>query len=193
MISGADTYIDNEERSAVQLSQDIVDVRTRRAGGIADDGAVQTHLEHGRTIQDLQGPRPHSREGHVRGRGRLRGDGPRHMATSWFPKSSREASPGEIAGRSVEYWEKARDLTQQQLYLDDGLEMLHIARECIPKGTFNPYHQARRGDFAVSHDRFHHVRADIFIELGGTTILFAFVFSDAFRALLTKGVERDVA
>ncbi|RYP71807.1 hypothetical protein DL769_004613 [Monosporascus sp. CRB-8-3] len=71
--------------------------------------------------------------------------------------------------------------------------MLDIVRECIPKAAFNPYHQARRDDFAVSHDLFHNVRTDIFHGVGQRRRRHRLrVFSDAFRAPLTKGVEKEV-
>ncbi|RYP25206.1 hypothetical protein DL765_000087 [Monosporascus sp. GIB2] len=184
----------------------------QRAGEIAEDGAVQTHAGHGRTIEIFR----------VRGRGVAKATfedadiyGKTGKAYGDLPISGERErrTAREIGGGSEDYWKKARDLAQQQLYLDDALEagarealesdllhvddpnlskMLDIVRERIPKTAFNPYHQARRDGFAVSHDLFRHVRVDIVMALDDAGAVIAFVFSDAFRALPTKGGEKEV-
>lgn len=73
--------------------------------------------------------------------------------------------------RTDDYWQKARSLAQQQLYLNPDLEdqvrqqieagdlkndpaffkmMSYVEKGC-PIKTHNPYHQAKRNEYAVEN------------------------------------------
>lgn len=66
-------------------------------------------------------------------------------------------------------------MAQQQVHLDPTLEeevekrlkaendkafleILGIAKTAIPRASSNPYHQARRNQYAVDHNLFYHIK-----------------------------------
>ncbi|KAI0129008.1 hypothetical protein BJ170DRAFT_721909 [Xylariales sp. AK1849] len=120
---------------------------------------------------------------------------------------------GQIGGKTDDYWRRARNLAQQQLHVNAELEskvreemnngcandlafskILDVVTKCVSRKAFNPYYQARRNEFAVSKRIFHRIEdTDIIMVLDKADNVIAFVCSDAFRKLLTKGVEEDVA
>lgn len=185
-----DTYIETEEASVESLARDILDIKTKTAREISDSGEVESHSEcgriietfklHGRTIAkvtleeaDVYNP-PYSNlrvskelEQRIN---REMGDQPALVVEQWVVAHLLLSRAGQIGGRTQDYWKRARDLAQQQLYLDPLLEkkaldkiaagcpedpsfrrMIDMVKKCILRKTFNPYIQAQRDEWAVSH------------------------------------------
>ena len=120
---------------------------------------------------------------------------------------------GQIEGRTQDYWRKARDLAQQHLHINPDLEgkvgeemsrghhtddlafaeMLDIVKHALKQRAANPYHQAMRDEYAVENGLFHHIKdSDITMILDKNDKVIGFFFSDAFRKLLSKNVEKRV-
>ncbi|KAI0385389.1 hypothetical protein F5Y04DRAFT_292009 [Hypomontagnella monticulosa] len=234
-----ETHIDTDQEYFIQLEQDIIDIKTKPAKEIADDGVVQVYTKFERTIEtfkldgrtvakatfrniDVYGKKPYSElqlsktfESDIDENIGLRPD---ICVEQWIAAHILLSTGRQIGGRTSDYWKRAQDLAQRQLYLakDLGLQthemlfvkgssvpmpsndknfvkMLSIVSECIKSSPFNPYHQALRDEHAVSHNMFHHVKADILMALDAKGAVIAFSFSDPFRALLSKRVEAKVA
>ncbi|RYP50967.1 hypothetical protein DL768_003633 [Monosporascus sp. mg162] len=179
------THVDSEERSAVPALAG--HRRISRPGGrgeIADDGAVQTHAEHGRTIEAFgvhsrtvakatfgdagvygktgkaYGDLPVSEELERRIAGET-GDKPALDAEQWAAAEICSASPGRSQPLCLDDGLEARAreaLESDSLHVDDPniSRMLDVVRKCIPKAAFNTYRQARRDAFAVFNGLFHH-------------------------------------
>ncbi|KAI0004347.1 hypothetical protein F4779DRAFT_74933 [Xylariaceae sp. FL0662B] len=118
---------------------------------------------------------------------------------------------GQIGGRTQDYWKKARDLAQQALYKEPDLgkniriqikdetedanfdTMMRIVEESIQRKTANPYHQARRDQYAADHGLFYRVEdSEIIMILDKADNVIAFQMDDAFRKFLRKGIENKV-
>ncbi|KAI0832986.1 hypothetical protein F5Y06DRAFT_290337 [Hypoxylon sp. FL0890] len=232
-----ETHIDKKVPSIIQLQEDIVNIKTKLANEIADDGKVVTSSKLGRTIETF---RVHGRtvtkavfkDADVYGKkmkaysdlriskefekevNNKMGIKPPLEVEQWVATHVLLSVGGQIGGATGDYWRKTRDLAQQHLFLDESLEartreeiksgslvandpsfaaVLDIVKKCISRAGFNPYHQAQRDDFAISQDMFYRVQSDIFMALDGAGVVIAFVFSDSFRTLLTKSIEKKVA
>ncbi|RYO92891.1 hypothetical protein DL766_009131 [Monosporascus sp. MC13-8B] len=161
---------DSDECSVIQFSQDIIDIKTRRAGEIADDGAVQTHAEHGRTIEIFG----------VRGGA---------VAKATFKDADVYGKRGKACGDLPISGELERRITRE---VGDkpalGVEQWATA-EILPASPGRSVEEAR------TTGRKHRVwpgGSYIFVALDGAGAVVAFVFSDTFCALLSKGVEKEV-
>jgi len=109
-----------------------------------------------------------------------------------------------------EYWSKARDLAQQQLYTNPGLEktvedhlkknefdpvlkrVLEIVKSANPKDMPNPYHQAQRIVFAVDNKLFYTINSEIVMILDKADYIIGFSCWDTFLQLLQKSTEDKV-
>ncbi|KAH9999724.1 hypothetical protein F4779DRAFT_635797, partial [Xylariaceae sp. FL0662B] len=125
---------------------------------------------------------------------------------------------GQVGGRTCDYWNKARELAQQQLYLHSELEkkvqkrmqvkeniaendiafgqMLNIVEKVIMGKAHNPYHQAQRDQYAVSAGIFHRIKnVDVVMVLDKSDNVIVFQLANAFRELFTKGknIEKEIA
>lgn len=192
-----DTSIETEEASVASLARDIFDIKTKTAQDIADTGEVESHREYGRVIETfkLHGrtiakvtlkeadvyKSPYSNlrvskelEQRIN---REMGDQPTLVVEQWVAAHLLLSRAGQIGGRTQDYWKRARDLAQQQLYLDPLLEkkaldkiaagcpedpsfrrMIDMVKKCILRKTFNPYTQAQRDEWAVSHGLLYHIK-----------------------------------
>ncbi|KAL1858752.1 hypothetical protein Daus18300_009886 [Diaporthe australafricana] len=120
---------------------------------------------------------------------------------------------GQIGGRTDSYWKTARSLAQEQFYLNPDLtdkvqeqieagelakdpafsKMLAKVKKGCPTKIYNPYHQARRNEFAADNGLLHKVqKADIVLVLDQSDNIILFQCTDVFRRLLTKGVQSRV-
>ncbi|KAJ0108799.1 hypothetical protein J7T55_011290 [Diaporthe amygdali] len=120
---------------------------------------------------------------------------------------------GQIGGRTDQYWKEARSLAQQQLYLNPDLEnkvrqqmeagghdkdpaffkMLEIVKEGCPTKVFNPYHQAKRNDYATDNKLLYNIQnTDIVLVLDQSDNIILFQCSDVFKQLLTKAIQKLV-
>lgn len=118
---------------------------------------------------------------------------------------------GQIGGRTDDYWKLARSLAQQQLYLNPDLEdevrqqiyagghekdpafskMLTLVKKGCPIRTYNPYHQAKRNDYATNNGLLYKVEnTDIVMVLDQSDNLILFQCKDVFKQLLTKAVQK---
>ncbi|KAI1085231.1 hypothetical protein F5B20DRAFT_589995 [Whalleya microplaca] len=213
------THIDTQEPSVVQLAQDIINIKTKPAPEIADSGSFQEFTEYGRKIEtfklngravtkatfddaDVYGkigkpyndlPTSKSFEREISNN---MGDKPSLGVEQWVTSQVLLCLAGQIGGRTDDYWKKARDLAQQQLYLDEQLDAR--ARKEIDADSSDSKDASFskmlsiRDEYAVTHGLFHHVKADIFMALDMTGAVIAFTFSNGFRSLLTKGIEKEV-
>ncbi|KAI1076942.1 hypothetical protein F5B20DRAFT_593578 [Whalleya microplaca] len=212
-----ETHIDLEQPSVIEISEDIISIKTKPAKQIADVGKVKRWREHGRIIERFK---LHSRtvckvrledadiysKGSTYSRCKISqevenvitkaiGNQPALEVEQWVAAQILLARAGQIGGRSQDYWRKARDLAQQQLFLNHELEalILRLVKFCIKQESFNPYHQAQRDEYAVAHDVFYYIEdTDVVLVLDKSANVIAFQFSDAFRHLLTKAVEKEV-
>ncbi|CAJ2513191.1 Uu.00g013100.m01.CDS01 [Anthostomella pinea] len=231
------THIDNDNLVILELAKDIVDIQQKPANEIADARAFKSHEEHERVIETF---RLHNRSvAKIRIRDCNAFDGGGPYSKCKIAKAIKEAmdkgadSPGpppsvaveqmvatrillarggEIEGRTSDYWRKAIDLAQQELYLDPELQnktrqeiiddsgdatfklMLRVVKESIKIQTPNPYHQSRRDQYAVDHGIFYHVKdTDIVMVLDKVDNVIAFQMRDAFRTLLPGGIDKAVA
>lgn len=120
---------------------------------------------------------------------------------------------GQIGGRTDDYFKQARSLAQQQLYVSPELEnevrkqieaddhevdeafskMLALVKKGCPRRAFNPYHQAKRDEYATDNGLLYKVRnTDIVMILDRSDNLVLFQCSDVFKKLLTKAVQKLV-
>ena len=118
---------------------------------------------------------------------------------------------GQIGGRTVDYWIRARDMAQQRLWLDGTLvskvesetkdqgsrddafeKMLNIVTEALSRSKFNPYYQATRDESAINRGVFRRIEADIVMVLDKRNAVIAFIFADAFRSVLSMEVQEQV-
>ncbi|RYP05203.1 hypothetical protein DL764_003983 [Monosporascus ibericus] len=227
-----DTHIDVDLPRMARLSRDIMDIKTRSSREIADDGVgdchcrhnqvIETFTLHGRTVAkvnmedaDVFGPgSPYSRGGVSKELERKLdeevGTQPTLEIEQWVAAHLLLAKAGQVrAGRTEDYWRRARDMARQQLYTNKELEgkvrkqmqgdspdatfndMIGMVRKGLMK-TFNPYTQRERDKYAVKHELLHFVEADIVMVLDKANHVIAFPFSEAFGELLTKKVENEV-
>lgn len=178
--------IDKDNLNIVALAQDISDVKNRNAEDIADTHTLRTEIDAGRTIElfKLRGRRVAKVviEGvDARQRGvdykklKTAKEFERNMEREYqIKKPSLETEHrvmshvllsrgGQIGGKACDYWKTARNLAQQHIYLDHGLDdrlqnslenakddkafsrMLEVVKKCVKQNAFNPYYQAQRG------------------------------------------------
>lgn len=230
-----DTHIENSEPSVLALAQDIVNIKTKIAKDIADGRAVKTSIRHQRTIETFKlhgrtvakvkfADADISRKGLAYSSLETSKALEKEISSKLGDQPSLEVEhlvaahvllrrAGDIGGKTEDYWKKARDLAQQQLYvlpeleaqvrgqitagvaLKDPLlaEMLDIVRKCLPNKGFNSYHQSQRDEFAYAQDLVHKLKdTEIIVVVDKANSLIAFQCSDAFRKLLTKSIEREV-
>lgn len=118
---------------------------------------------------------------------------------------------GQIGGKTDDYWQKARSLAQQQLYLNPDMEgqvrqqidagnlekdpafskmMGYVEKGCRNK-THNPYHQARRNEYAVENGLLHKIQGvGIVLVLDQSDNIILFQGTNVFDQLLTKAVQK---
>ncbi|KAI3320752.1 hypothetical protein HD806DRAFT_524462 [Xylariaceae sp. AK1471] len=233
-----ETIIDTEENAVIELSQDITNIKTKSASKIADEGTLKTHEEygcvletfklHGRSVvkikiydADVGAKRPFYSGCQVAREFERKVDAcmrpqPASEVEQWVAAQFLLAQGGQIGGRTQDYWRRARDMAQQQLYVNPGLEeavlqriqsrtsvresedpaleqMLELVKKGIPRKSFNPYYQAQRDEFAVEKGLLRQVDAEIVLVLDKADNVIAFQCKDAFRELLCKNVEHKVA
>lgn len=120
---------------------------------------------------------------------------------------------GQIGSRTDDYFSQARSLAQQQLYVNTELEdevkqqiqtgdldkdpafskMLDLVKKGYQRKANNPYHQAKRDQYAVENGLLYEVRnTDIVLVLDQSDNLVLFQCSDVFKQLLTKAVQKLV-
>lgn len=180
------TEIDKDNLNIAELAQDILDVRNLNAGQIADANFLHTETENGRTIELFKLKGRHIAKVTIEGvDARQRGvDYKKLKSAKAFEKivdreyqtqkPALEAEHrvmahvllcrgGQVGGKACDYWKTARNLAQQHIYLDHGIEarlrsqleegnldkafakMLEMAKKCVRQNAFNPYYQAQRG------------------------------------------------
>ena len=116
---------------------------------------------------------------------------------------------GDLGGKADEYWRRARDLGQMPLYLEPKLEeqiqgeivaetikdaesetVLAKVKEHIKTNLHSAYQQRKRDKYAADHGVFHKVNnTDIVIVVDKNDSLVAFVFSDAFKTILSEEIQ----
>ncbi|ROV88738.1 hypothetical protein VMCG_10062 [Cytospora schulzeri] len=142
------------------------------------------------------------------------GDQPELRVEQWVTAHVLLSMAGQIEGRTDDYWRKARGLAQQQLHLNQDLEgevrkqmegyldkkdaafskMLEFVIQGCPRRTFNPYHQARRDEYAVANSLFYKVEnTEIVLVLDKSDNTILFQCTNVFQKLLTKAVQTAVA
>lgn len=180
------TEIDMDNLNIAALAQDILAVKNRNAEDIADVDTLRAEIDTGRTIElfKLRGRRVAKVV--IEGvDARQRGVDYKKLKTAKaFEKNMQKeyqikkpsletehrvmthvllSRGGQIGGKSCDYWKTARNLAQQHIYLDHGLDdriqnslaksnhdeafarMLEMVKKCIKQNAFNPYYQAQRG------------------------------------------------
>lgn len=141
------------------------------------------------------------------------GEQPDLRMEQWVTANVLLSMAGQIEGRTEDYWRKARGLAQQQLHLNQDLEgevrkqmeieledrdaafskMLDLVVQGCPRKTFNPYHQAKRVEYAVANGLFYKVQnTDIILVLDKSDNIILFQCTDVFQRLLTKAVQKAV-
>ncbi|KAI0181521.1 hypothetical protein GGR52DRAFT_583943 [Hypoxylon sp. FL1284] len=216
----------------MDLTKDIVDIKTKPAAEIADDGTlrsvdknnrlIEAFTLRGRTIAKMtfkdadvqrEGPQPYGdldicrkeEERVTEGMGRSK---PSLEAEQWVAASVILSTGGEIGAGPDGFWARARDLAQQQMWLQPQLiaatekrirvtpdrllnlldprllEMLRTVRACLSREAFNPWHQAARDDHALEHDLYRTVDCDVFMALDRNGAVVAFVIKEAFFELV---------
>jgi hypothetical protein len=227
-----DTHIDEDQPYIVDLAADVSNIRSKAAEEIAD-GAVDTIQEDNRTIETFKV--------HGRSVCRVRfsdvdafGDGspyslskvskllerkideefgtqPETQIERWVTAHVLLSMAGQIGGRTDDYWQKARSLAQQQLYLNPDLEhevrqqieafdpekdpafskmMSYVRKGCRNK-NYNPYHQSRRNEYAVDNGLLHKVEGvDIVLVLDRSDNIILFQCTNVFDHLLTKAIQK---
>ncbi|KAI0480739.1 hypothetical protein GGR56DRAFT_671825 [Xylariaceae sp. FL0804] len=142
------------------------------------------------------------------------GEKPDLQIVQWVATHILLRRAGQIGGRTTDYWKRLTDLARQQLHVNTQLEtevrqqmksseyekdqifhtVLGIVKKCILRSTPDPYYQSRRDQHALDRGFFYETGdAEIVLVLDGFGKIIAFQCADAFRKLLTKGVERDVS
>lgn len=232
----SDTSIDRTMPTVATLAQTVDEIRTRTAEEIADGGKVEKSTLHNRTVEDFTvngwtatkvkfsdvdvfanhtGQTYRKCQTAVRFEEKVNkaiGKEPELIIEQWAASHVLLSNGGDIGGRTADYWRRARDLAQQQLYVNQGLEwsirqwmrddislsdtafpkMLEIVQEALTQKTENPYFQSQRDAYATENAFFHHVTAEITMVLDKNNNVIAFQCSDAFGKLLDKVVQRDV-
>lgn len=180
------TDIDKDNLNIVALSQDVLNVKNRDAEDIADKGTLRTETDAGRTIELFRLNGRHVAKVVIEGvDARQKGVDYKKIKTAkvfertveteyQIKKPSLETEHrvmahvllsrgGQIGGKACDYWKTARNLAQQHIYLNPGLDlslqsgaenvkddktfakMLEMVKKCIKQNAFNPYYQAQRG------------------------------------------------
>lgn len=184
------TDIDKDNLNIVALAQDILDVKNRNAEDIADVDTLRTGTDTGRTIELFKLRGRHVAKVVIEGvDARQRGVDYRKLKTAKAFENNVEreyqikkptletehrvmahvllSRGGQIGGKACDYWKTARNLAQQHIYVDHGLDdriqnslaksnhdeafsrMLEIVKKCVKQNAFNPYYQAQRGDLSL--------------------------------------------
>jgi hypothetical protein len=140
------------------------------------------------------------------------GKGPSLAVEQWVAARVLLEMEGNPGGSTADYFRTARDLAQQRVYEDADLEenvtngmeskiptdkgfveMLKIVKEALGRRAPNPYHQARRDEYAAENGVLHRISADIVMVLDKDGRVIAFQFSDAFTTLLPALTQSKVA
>lgn len=232
----SDTVIDRTMPTVATLAQTVDEVKTKASEEIADGGNVQKSTLHNRTIEhfttngltvakvkfsDIDVFANHTGQTYRKCQTAVRfeekvnkaiGKQPELIIERWAAAHILLAKGGDIGGRTDDYWRRARDLTQQQLYVTQELEsnirqqmgdnnapvdtafsqMLEMVQEALKQKTENPYFQSQRDAYAAENAFFYHVTAEITMVLDQNDKVIAFHCSDAFGKLLDKVVQKDV-
>lgn len=184
------TDIDKDNLNIAALAQDVLEVKTRNAEDIADKGTLRTETDAGRTIELFRLKGRRVAKVVIEGVDAIqRGVDYKKLKTAkvfekivdteyQIKKPSLETEQrvmahvllsrgGQIGGKACDYWKNARNLAQQHIYLDQGLDvrlhsraekveddkaharMLEMVKKCIKQNAFNPYYQAQRGKLVL--------------------------------------------
>lgn len=187
------TNIEKDNLNIVALAQDVSDVKNCNAEDIADRNTLRTEIDAGRTIElfKLRGRRVAKVV--VEGvDARQRGVDYKKLKTAKAFEKNMEreyqiekpaletehrvmahvllSRGGQIGGKACDYWKTARNLAQQHIFLDHGLDdrirnifenakddkafprMLEMVKKCVKQNAFNPYYQAQRGELVLPRD-----------------------------------------
>ncbi|KAK2602925.1 hypothetical protein N8I77_009422 [Diaporthe amygdali] len=228
------TEIDKDNLNIAELAQDILDVRNLNAGQIADANSLHTETDNGRTIEIFKLKGRRIAKVTIEGvDARQRGVDYKKLksATAFEKIVDREYQTqkpaleaehhvmahvllcrgGQVGGKACDYWKTARNLAQQHIYLDHGLEarlrsqlekdnsdkaftkMLETVKKCVRQNAFNPYYQAQRDEFAVRNNLFHHLKdVDLVMVLDTKGSVIMFQCSDAIQQLFNKTIEKAI-
>lgn len=178
--------IDREDLNIVALAQDVLNIKNKDARDIADKDTLRTEIGAGRTIELFQLNGRRVAKVFIGGvDARQRGVDYKKLKTAksfeaivdreyQLEKPSLETEHrvmthvllsrgGQIGGKACDYWKTARNLAQQHIYLDRGLDerlrkrqttvkkdealssMLEMVTKCVKQSAFNPYYQSQRG------------------------------------------------
>lgn len=188
------THIDEDNLNIRELAQDILDVKNCNAKDIADKDTLRSKVDVDR-MTELFGLRGrHVAKVVIEGvDARQRGVDYKKLKTvrafeKALDKAYRINKPsletehrvmthvllcrgGQIGGKACDYWKTARNLAQQHIYLDNGLDdrlrnssenakednafarMLEMVKQCVKQNAFNPYYQAQRGEVVLSGEK----------------------------------------
>ncbi|KAI1338759.1 hypothetical protein F5Y15DRAFT_416531 [Xylariaceae sp. FL0016] len=231
-----DTTIDKNDPVIIKLAETVAQIKYRSARDIVEPGGVSTKEYQNRTIEEftLNGWNVTKvkfcdidvfakRNGQTYSSSLIAteveakiseaiGAQPKLPVLRWATAHLLLAKGGEIGGRTDDYWKRAKNLAQQQLYLCPDLEreiqqqmtmdfshdmaysqMLDIVREALRKETEDQYFQAKRDAFAVESGLFLRIRADISIVLDQNDEMIAFQCSDAFTKTVGRALEKSAA
>lgn len=185
--------IDREDLNIVALAQDVLNIKNKDARDVADKDTLRIEIGAGRTIELFQLNGRRVAKVFIEGvDARQRGVDYKKLKTAksfeaivdreyQLKKPSLETEHrvmthvllsrgGQIGGKACDYWKTARNLAQQHIYLDRGLDerlrkrqtifkdeeafssMLEIVRKCVQQNAFNPYYQSQRGKPLRSKD-----------------------------------------
>ncbi|KAL1847224.1 hypothetical protein Daus18300_014018 [Diaporthe australafricana] len=228
------TDIDKDDLNITALAQDALDVKNRNAEDIADRGTLHTETDNGRTIElfklkdrriakvIIEGADAKQRGVNYKRLKAAKAFGKILDKEYQIKKPSLNAEHlvashvllcrgGQTGGKAADYWKTARNLAQQHIYLDQGLEarlqshlndvktdmafirMLETVKKCIKQNAFNPYYQASRDDFAVEKKLFRHIKdVDLIMILDTKGSIIMFQCSDAIRKLFNKSIEKAI-
>lgn len=227
----SDTYIAFKSPIAVSISHVVTDVKTRAAQDIADAGTVVSEEEHQRLIETFKiqgysivkvtvkdadmnekrsGKYSCTKISKVVEKATTQAMSvkePDLIVIRWVAAQTLLARAGQIGGRTDDYFQRARDLAHQQLYLNPDLEatvresisnndvdpdfqaMLDIVTEATNQRAKNNYHQSQRNDCAASNGILYHIKdTDLVMVLDKNAKVIAFQFSNAFQLLLGQEV-----
>ena len=140
------------------------------------------------------------------------GRGPSLAVEQWIAARVLLEMEGNPGGKTADYFKTARDLAQQRVYEnvdieksavnemeskapmdEDFIDMLNIVKEALIQKASNPYHQAKRDEYAAANGVLYRISADIAMVLDKDARVIAFQFSDAFSALLPALTQFKVA
>ncbi|KAH9908621.1 hypothetical protein F4778DRAFT_776908 [Xylariomycetidae sp. FL2044] len=198
-----DTRIDRSEPHIGQLAKAISLIQTRPAGDIVGVGDVVRRAERGPYDGTSMSKRWSAMQ--------LENGRRWTLSNEWLAEVLL-CRAGRIGGRTQNYWRRARDVARQQLHANPNLEvevrrqmsegrsdpsfekMLRFVKIALKRKAFNPYHHARRDEYATAHAySIKSKNTDIFMALDKSNKVIAFQCADAFRRVLTKRVEKKVA